>query len=64
MNIEEALKLLEEDYVEQDIKALAPKDRLNFWQNLKEFTRAKIQRVNFEPLTDKDKRIKIVYGDE
>jgi len=63
MNIDEALILLE-TYVEDDIKKLEPKERLNFWQALSEFKRAKIQRVNFEPLTDKDKRIKIVYGDE
>ena len=63
MTIDEALILLE-SYVEADIKALEAKDRLNFWQSLSEFKRAKIQRVNFEPITDKDKQIKIVYHDE
>ena len=63
MTIDEALILLE-SYVEGDIKALEAKDRLNFWQALSEFKRAKIQRVNFEPITDKDKQIKIVYHDE
>ena len=62
MNIDEALKMLE-TYVEKDIRNLDAKDRLNFWQSLSEFKRAKIQRVNFEPLTDKDKQIKIIYGD-
>ena len=63
MNIDEALALLE-TYVEKDIKNLDSKDRLNFWQSLSEFKRPKIQRVNYEPLTDKDKQIKIVYEDE
>ena len=62
MNIDEALAFLE-TYVEKDIRNLDAKDRLNFWQSLSEFKRAKIQRVNFEPLTDKDKQIKIVYLD-
>ncbi len=60
MTIEDQLTLLEE-FAEDDIKALTPKDRLNYFQTLKEFTRAKIQRANFEPITDKDKQIKIVY---
>ncbi len=63
MNIDEALKLLE-TYVEKDIKALEPRDRLNFWQALSEFNRPKIQRSTFEPLVDKDTQIKIVYGNE
>ena len=63
MNIDEALTLLE-TFVEEDIKNLESKERLNFWQSLSEFKRAKIQRVNYEPLTDKDKQIKIVYEDE
>ena len=62
MTIDEALAFLE-TYVEKDIRNLDAKDRLNFWQSLSEFKRAKIQRVNFEPLTDKDKQIKIIYGD-
>ena len=45
MSIAEALELLERDYVEKDIKMLTPKDRLWFWQNLKEFVTPKIQRA-------------------
>jgi hypothetical protein len=48
MNIEEALILLEGEYVEGDIKKLSPKDRLAFWANLVEFIRPKIQRSTHE----------------
>ena len=63
MDIEQALKLLE-TYVEKDIKELDAKDRLNFWQSLSEFHIPKIQRTNFEPTIDKDKRILIVYDED
>ena len=63
MNIDQALKLLE-TYVEQDIKDLEARDRLNFWQALSEFNRPKIQRANFEPNIDKDTQILIAYNDE
>ena len=52
MNIKEALDLLEGTYVQEDIRKLQPKDRLNFWINLKEFEVPKIQRSTFEPNTD------------
>jgi len=67
MTIEQAIELLEDVYVEEAIKQLAkdsPKDLINIWLNISEFKRAKIQRINFEPLTDQDKQIKIVYEDE
>jgi hypothetical protein len=48
MSIEEAIKLLESEYVEADIKKLTPIARLNFWANLVEFIRPKIQRATHE----------------
>ena len=47
MDIDEALELLERDHVENDIKKLSAKDRLNFWQTLKEFRQPKLQRSGF-----------------
>jgi hypothetical protein len=52
MNINEALELLESTYVLLDIQKLQPKDRLNFWINLKEFQTPKIQRSTFEQNLD------------
>jgi len=62
MTIEEAIILMEEKYIESDIKALSERDRLNFWASLKEFERPKIQRSVFEPINDKDFEINITYG--
>jgi len=44
MNIEQALELLRSEYVEEDIKKMQPKDRLQFWANLEEFVRPKLMR--------------------
>lgn len=63
MTIEEALILLETEYLEKDIKALSERDRLNFWASLKEFERPKIQRSVFEPVKNDDFKIVIEYGD-
>ena len=63
MTITEALELLEGTYVQTDIAKLLPKDRLNFWINLKEFNQPKIQRTMFEPSTEDDINITISYGD-
>ena len=57
MTIQEALELLESRYVAEDIRKLQPKDRLNFWINLKEFVQPKIQRSTFEPNIDDDLEI-------
>ena len=62
MTIEEAIILMEEAYIEEDIKGLSPKDRLNFWASLKEFERPKIQRSVFEPINENDFQIEITYG--
>jgi len=64
MTITEALQLLEETYVAEDIAKMQPKDRLNFWINLKEFNQPKIQRTMFEPHTEDDINITISYGDK
>lgn len=61
MSIEEALELIEEAYVQQDIEALTPKDRLLFWSNLKEYQRAKIQRIPNEPIGADQIQIHISY---
>jgi hypothetical protein len=57
MTVTEALELLEGTYVGEDIAKLQPKDRLNFWINLKEFNQPKIQRTMFEPQTDESVEI-------
>ena len=62
MNVEDALKLLE-DTVKEDIEQLTPKDRLLFWANLLEFKQAKIQRIPFL-VPENDKKILIAYPDE
>lgn len=61
MNIEQAIELLESDYVENDIAKLQPKDRLAFWASIKEFQRAKIQRSTFEPVGENETEILIKY---
>ena len=45
MSIDEALDMLERDHLEADIKSLLAKDRLTFYQQLKEFVRPKLQRA-------------------
>ena len=64
MTITEALDLLESTYVETDIAKLLPKDRLNFWVNLKEFNQPKIQRTMFEPSIDEEIEIVITKNYE
>tara|TARA_B100000900_G_C20342713_1_gene618882 strand:+ start:166 stop:408 length:243 start_codon:yes stop_codon:yes gene_type:complete len=61
MNVEDALKLLE-DTVKEDIEQLTPKDRLLFWANLLEFKKAKIQRIPFL-VPENDAKIIIEYED-
>lgn len=61
MNVDEALKLLE-DTVKEDIEQLTPKDRLLFWANLLEFKKAKIQRIPFL-VPENDAKIIIEYED-
>ena len=62
MNIEEALELLRNDYVEKDIDDLSAKDRLLFWSNLEEFVRPKLMRGNVVAETDdNEKNITIKY---
>ena len=61
MTIEQATKMIEDSYLEEDIKTLGPKDRMILYQNLKEFTRAKLVRSNAMPSEEgeDDKRILI-----
>ena len=61
MNVDEALKLLESS-VQDDIEQLTPKDRLLFWANLLEFSKAKIQRIPFL-VPENDAKIIIEYED-
>lgn len=63
MTIDEAVDLLEFEYVEEDIRKLQPKDRLAFWANLKEFQRAKLQRATHEPNAGDVEAIIISYED-
>ena len=57
--IDDLISLLENVYVDKDIKSLEPKERLNVYLNVKEFQRAKIQRMQFEPITDESIQITI-----
>lgn len=61
MTIEEALIMIENDFLEKDIRTLSSDKRMVFYQTLKEFTRAKIQRSTFEPVGSKDAEIIIRY---
>ena len=61
MTIDEAIDLCE-SMAEKDIKELPPKDRLNFWMNIKEFREAKIQRIPWIPdEKEEEDEIKIIY---
>jgi hypothetical protein len=63
MTIKEQIKLLE-GLAEEDIKSLNPKDRLNYYNSLKEFELPKMQRSPFQTeaqLPDKI-TIKVVNG--
>jgi hypothetical protein len=65
MSIEEALKMIEDNHLEHDIKALLAKDRMAFYQTLKEFTRSKLIRSNAMPAdeTEDNKKILITLVD-
>ena len=63
MTIKEQIELLE-GLAEEDIKSLNPKDRLNYYNSLKEFELPKMQRSPFQTeaqLPDKI-TIKVVNG--
>ena len=67
MTIKETIDLLESKYIEKAIDKLSrenPKGLLDFWVNVKEFETPKIQRATFEPTTDEDITIKIVYDED
>ena len=49
MKLEEALQLYEDEYLEADILALSPKDRLYWYTNAKEFQKPKRQRTSIDP---------------
>jgi hypothetical protein len=59
MSIEEALKMIEDNHLEHDIKALLAKDRMAFYQTLKEFTRSKLIRSNAMPAEETEDNKKI-----
>ena len=64
MTIDEQLAYLEVNILE-DIKAMSPKDRAAYYQNLKEFERPKLQRSGFIEDTKLPKKItiEIVWND-
>jgi hypothetical protein len=61
MTIEEQIEYLEEQTKEL-IDQLTPKDKLTYLTNIKEFTRAKIQRSTFEPVGANETEIIIKYA--
>ncbi len=65
MTIKEQLALLEE-MAEADIRKLAPKDRLNYYNSLKEFDLPKMQRTPFQTEADlpDEITIKVVTNDD
>ena len=60
--IKKYLELLEKDYVMEDIDALSPKDRLNFWMLLKEFQVPKLARAGFMSGDDDIDQITVTYS--
>ena len=62
MTIEEQIEHIHKT-TKEDIDSLEPKDRLNYLDRITEYIRPKIQRTNFEPTIDKERRIKIEYED-
>ena len=67
MSIEEFIKVLEEDYIQEDMDSLTPKDRILIWLNAKEFMRSRLMRSGAIPVeeTENNKKIfiKIADGD-
>ena len=48
MNLKEAKEVLEFEFVENDLKQISPKDRLNFYLALMEYFSPKLNRVGYE----------------
>ena len=61
MNLKESKELLEETYIEEDIKSLSPKDRLTFYLGMLEYFQPKINRIGYDLESD-DKEIIEVYA--
>ena len=65
MTLEEFIKELEDNHIQEDIESLSPKDRISIWLSAKEFQRAKLMRGNAVPVasTEDDKKIFIQIKD-
>ena len=61
--LEKYLRLLERDYIKEDIESLNPKDRLNFYLLMKEFEVPKLQRVGYQAGADNVDEITVTYID-
>lgn len=62
MSIDEQLEYLENGVLD-DIKRLTPKDRLNYYQGLKEFERPKLQRSTVIKTDEIPDTIKLILVD-
>ena len=60
--IKKYLKLLEGEYVEEDIESLSAKDRLNFYLLLKEFEVPKLARAGYMSGADDIGIIEVKYA--
>ena len=60
-HIKKYITLLENDYIEEDLKKLSPKDRLNWYLLIKEFEVPKLQRAGFQHGDDTIEEIVVKY---
>ena len=60
--IKQYLALLEKDYIIEDIDALSPKDRLNWYLLLKEFEVPKLARTGYLSTADDIDQITVTYS--
>ncbi|NCA77974.1 MAG: hypothetical protein EOM90_16735 [Alphaproteobacteria bacterium] len=58
--IEYVLRLID-DTLEEDIRKLKPKERIELWSTLQEFIRPKLQRMNLDITPPEDKVTKITF---
>ena len=54
MTLEQFIFVLEEDYIQEDLDSLSPKDRITIWLSAKEFQRAKLMRGNAVPIDENE----------
>ena len=57
----EYIRMLESEYVDEDIESLTPRDRLNFYLAIKEFEIPKLQRAGYISTAEDVESIQVNY---